>query len=205
MTNRDVRFDGPFAELAPEARQRSLAETLKARPEASSLWLFGYGSLMWQVPAPVAERRRARLEGWHRSLCVWSALARGSPAEPGICLGLDRGGTCEGVALRIDGGDLRARLTPIWERELWTDIYRPVWLEAASEHGPLRAVAFVVERGSAQYAGGLSDDEIARHIARAHGAKGSCRDYLAQVVAGLADLGIDEPALRATLTRVDAL
>lgn len=205
MTAATVSFEGPFAELSPEVRWHSLKSTLRARPDADSLWLFGYGSLIWDELAPAAERRRALLDGWHRSLCVWSALARGSPARPGICLGLDRGGACQGLALRIDGPDLEASLTPVWERELWTDVYRPEWVDLASDDGPVRAVAFVVDRTSAQYVRGLSDDQIARQIAVARGEKGRCRDYLARVVAGLATLGIAEPGLAAMLARVDAL
>jgi len=202
---RRVSFTGRFAELAPEQRRRSLTATLAARPDEDGLWLFGYGSLMWDLPAPVAERRRARLEGWHRALCVWSALARGSPATPGICLGLDRGGACEGLALRVDGPDLATRLTPVWEREMWTDVYQPEWVEVATDAGVVGAVAFVVDRDSAQFTGRLGTDAVARQIAEARGEKGSCRDYLAQAVAGLDQLGIAEPGLRAMLARVATL
>lgn len=200
-----MRFETGFATLAPEVRRRSLQATLERRPDAGGLWLFGYGSLLWEAPAPVAERRRARLEGWHRALCVWSALARGSPERPGLCLGLDRGGAAEGVALRVEGPALARRLAPVWERELWTDVYRPHWVDLATGDGPVRAVAFVVDPASAQYARGLDADETARHIARAHGEKGSCRDYLACVLDGLAALAIAEPELAAMLARVDAL
>ncbi|MCE2749325.1 MAG: gamma-glutamylcyclotransferase, partial [Rhodobacter sp.] len=30
------------------------------------LWVFGYGSLIWNPGFPVADRQIARLDGWHR-------------------------------------------------------------------------------------------------------------------------------------------
>jgi cation transport protein ChaC len=132
-------------------------------------------------------------------------LARGTPERPGLCLGLDRGGRAEGIALRVEGPGLAERLAPTWERELWTDIYRPEWVEIATDAGPLEAVAFVVEPASRQYAPDLPEDEVARIVAFARGEKGSCRDYLATAVAELKSLGIAEPALEAMLARVDAL
>jgi len=200
-----VSFAGPFPVLDEAARLNSLRATVAARPKRDCVWLFGYGSLMWEELTEVAERRRARLDGWHRALCVWSALARGRPERPGLCLGLDRGGSAEGVALRVEGPGLEALLAPVWHREMWTDIYRPEWVEVATDGGPLEAVAFVADTASGQFAGGLDDDEIARIIAAAEGERGSCRDYLAQAVDGLRALGIAEPELEAMLSRVDAL
>jgi cation transport protein ChaC len=200
-----VRFPTAFPALSAAARRRSLRATLAVRPKRDCLWLFGYGSLMWDAPVAAAERRRARLDGWHRALRVWSALARGTPERPGLCLGLDRGGRAEGIALRVEGPGLAERLAPTWERELWTDIYRPEWVEIATDAGPLEAVAFVVEPASRQYAPDLPEDEVARIVAFARGEKGSCRDYLATAVAELKSLGIAEPALEAMLARVDAL
>lgn len=200
-----VRFKDTFPVLPEDARRRSLQATVAARPKRDCLWLFGYGSLMWEELVPVAERRRARLDGWHRALCVWSTLARGRPERPGLCLGLDAGGSIEGVALRVQGPALETRLAPVWQREMWTDIYRPKWVQAVTDAGAVDAVAFVVSPTSAQFAAGLNDDEIAHFIASAEGERGSCRDYLARAVDGLHALGIVEPTLEAMLARVDAL
>jgi glutathione-specific gamma-glutamylcyclotransferase len=200
-----VGFESTFPVLPEDARRRSLHATVAARPKRDCVWLFGYGSLMWEELAPAAERRRARLDGWHRALCVWSALARGRPERPGLCLGLDAGGSAEGVALRVEGPGLETLLAPVWHREMWTDVYRPEWVDLATAEGPIEAVAFVAEVASRQYVSGLDDDQIARLIAGAGGERGSCRDYLAQAVERLHALGISEPDLEAMLARVDAL
>ena len=198
-------FHGEFPERDAHLRAQSLETILQSRPDDDQVWLFGYGSLMWDDIALADERRPARLDGWHRSLCVWSALARGRPAQPGICLGLDHRGRCDGVALRVAGPALAERLVPVWEREMWTDIYRPEWVSVDTEAGQVQAIAFVINHESAQFTGPLSPAEIAEHIAAASGEKGSCRDYLARVLAKLDDFGIVESDLMAMLDRVDAI
>lgn len=159
------------------------------------VWLFGYGSLLWDVPFPHREAKPARLTGWHRAMCVWSALARGTPDCPGLSLGLMPGGECDGMAYRIAGTDLDTALPIIWEREIWTDIYQPAWLPLDVDGAGVAALAFTVNQASRQFAAGLSHDQIVQHIALAHGERGPCRDYLSDTVARLRDMGITDTSL----------
>ncbi len=201
----DKRFEALFEPLSTEARAASLRETLAARPGGGDVWLFGYGGLMWDPRIPHAAARPARVTGWHRRFCIWTLLARGTPERPGLALALDRGGACDGVAFRIAETDLDDALRQVWDREMYTGIYRPRWLPAEVDGAGTDVIAFTVARGHPQYAGAMPAATAARYIARAHGENGACRDYLANTLRHLAGLGIDEPDLRDLLRRVDAI
>jgi glutathione-specific gamma-glutamylcyclotransferase len=193
-------FAGPFAPLSNQARRQSRDATLTAAPQQSDrlgdIWIFGYGSLLWDAPFPYSEAAPARLTGWRRCMCVWTALARGTPARPGLSLGLLPGGFCDGIAFRILAADLDAALPVIWEREMWTDIYQPTWVSLEIDGSMGSALTFTVNEASRQFAGDLVPDEIVEHIALAHGERGSCLDYLANTVARLQSMGIDDSDLK---------
>ena len=187
---------GPFAPLSAEARAASLMQALAGSPEGDAVWLFAYGSLMWDPCFAVAERRSATLDGFRRGFNVWTALARGTPERPGLGLGLEPGdGRCRGIAWRLDPDRVREGLEAIWRREMHTAIYRPHWLNVGTGDGDITALTFVVDPAHPQFAGGLPPGHAADLIAAAAGKYGSCRDYLADAVAALAALGIDDPDL----------
>lgn len=201
----DKRFEAPFQPLSAAARAASLRETLAARSDGGDVWLFGYGALMWDPRIRYAAARPARVPGWRRGFCVWTLLARGTPERPGLALALDRGGACDGVAFRIAAAEVDDALRQVWDREMFTGIYRPRWLSVTIDGAEVDAIVFTVARAHPQYAGALPPDTAARYIARAHGENGACRDYLANTVRHLARLGIDEPDLRDLLRRVDEI
>ena len=180
----------PFEPLTEAERARNLAET--CGDHRDDVWLFAYGSLVWNPGFRPAESRRATLWGYRRSFCVWSVLARGSPERPGLGLGLVRSeaASCEGVAMRIVADQVSQILPKIWLREMWTDAYRPAWCVLRSDRGEVRALTFVTNTESRQFAGLLSEERIARYIADAHGEKGSNRAYLRETVVGLQSYGI---------------
>jgi glutathione-specific gamma-glutamylcyclotransferase len=98
--------------------EASLTETLAARPTSDPIWVFGYGSLMWNPAFAFAERRSATLHGWHRRFCLWMRLGRGTAERPGLTLALDRGGVTHGVAFRLPKDDEWSELMLIWRREM---------------------------------------------------------------------------------------
>ncbi|RAP40379.1 gamma-glutamylcyclotransferase [Rhodovulum viride] len=178
------------------------------------LWVFGYGSLLWKPGFEVAERRLARLDGWHRSFCMRSIHHRGTEAEPGLVLALDAapGASCHGVALRAAPGTEDATLAALRERELISSAYFEVELEVTPEASPdgtvpapLRVVAYVIDPDHVQYCGGLPLEEQARIIARARGGMGPNDEYLFNTVAHLAELGLSDPDLDWLAQRVRAL
>jgi cation transport protein ChaC len=205
------RFSELFEVLSDVAREQSCRDALASAPDApdapgalDDLWIFGYGSLMWDAPFPHEEAVPVRLAGWHRAMCVWSALARGTPNCPGLSLGLLPGGTCDGMAIRISKADQGNALPIIWEREMWTDIYQPTWVSLEISGAIQWAITFTTNQDSAQYAGDLSPDQVIEHIAQAIGERGPCRDYLANTVAKLDDLEIVEPYLEDLYEAVSA-
>ncbi len=196
-----------FEELTAAARAASLRATLAARPTQAEIWVFAYGSLIWRPCFDHAERHAATLADYRRRFSVWTLIARGSPAAPGLALALEAaaGHRCHGVAYCLDPNTATAGLEALWQREMLTSIYQPRWVSVALAGRVVPAIGFVADPTDPQYAGTLSPAEQAALIATAHGQFGSCRDYLANTVAELATLGIEEPELSALLRAVDAL
>jgi cation transport protein ChaC len=180
--------------------QESLARTLRRAPKGD-VWIFAYGSLIWNPIFPVAEERIARVHGLHRSFCIWSRLGRGSPARPGLVLGLTRGGNCRGVVLRLEQRHVAEELALVWRREMVTGAYKPTWVKARTDEGTVHAIAFVADRLQDSYAGDLSEEDAARIICGGEGFLGTCSDYLSQTTAGLAQRGIPDEALERLATR----
>lgn len=169
------------------------------------LWVFGYGSLMWRPGFDHVERVPARVHGWHRSLCVYSWVHRGTRERPGLVLGLDRGGACRGLAYRVPAADAAGVVAYLREREQVTAVYREVVRPAALLDGSGRVVDslfYVVDRAHPQYAGELGLDDLARHVRQGAGVSGPNPDYVLNTVAHMIELGIRDPALAALAVRL---
>jgi cation transport protein ChaC len=179
--------------LSDEAREASLEETLRARPDDGPVWLFGYGSLIWNPTIHYAESRFARVKGWQRSFCLSTPVGRGTPEHPGLVLALDEGGLCDGIAFRIEEAVLVEELSLIWRREMITGAYIPHWAPLLDAEGTAfgHGIAFTVNRDASQYAD-LPEAEVVRRLATATGALGSAADYLFQTQEGLQRLGIHD-------------
>lgn len=159
-------------------------------------WVFGYGSLMWRPGFAFVEQRRALVRGWRRSLCVYSHIYRGTPERPGLVLGLDRGGSCYGVAFRVARPEWPATLTYLRERELVTDVYRErqVKLDFGSDEGDT-GLTYVADRAHAQYAGRLERRRLLELVCGSSGQAGANADYVLNTQAHLAALGIHDAGL----------
>lgn len=161
-------------------------------------WVFGYGSLIWNPGFRFTERKQAIVHGFHRSLCMYSYMYRGTPERPGLVLGLDRGGACHGVAFRVKAEDWEETVAYLRAREQVTMMYREVTRlvrPIAREPLALEALTYVVDRTHAQYAGRLDHETQMRHVLQGHGQSGSCRDYVLNTVAHLRALGIRDRLL----------
>jgi cation transport protein ChaC len=176
-----------------------------AQDGAGDLWVFGYGSLMWRPGFEFEESALAFVQGYHRSLCIFSHVHRGTPERPGLVLGLDRGGSCQGVVFRVAGDRRAATLDYLRERELVTSVYleRTVSVRFA-EGAPISAVAYVVDRTHPQYAGRLPLAEAARLVSGARGASGDNPDYVRNTYEHLLARGIRDDQLAAVTRRLDA-
>ena len=197
---------GPSVRLMSDAERAAQVDGMLARaPRPGRVWVFAFGSLIWNPAFHFSERRTARIHGFHRQFCLWSRAGRGSPERPGLMLSLEHGGSCTGVAYRLEPGTERTELDVLWRREMFTMAYRPVWTVAHTPQGPEPAITFSANRAHERYAPGLDEEAVARHLANGAGPMGRCCDYLFDTVEHLRQLGIRDRRLEALERRVRAL
>lgn len=169
------------------------------------LWVFGYGSLIWNPGFEFLEQKPARLIGEHRSLCIYSMAHRGTPEKPGLVLGLDRGGACRGVVFRVARSRRAETIIYLRGREQVTGVYREVmrsvWIEGDARQR-ISALAYVADRSHDQYAGRLSFDEQLRLVRQGHGNYGSNDEYVIATVTALEAQGIRDVPLHRLAARL---
>jgi cation transport protein ChaC len=169
------------------------------------LWVFGYGSLMWRPGFEFEEAQHARLTGFRRCFCIYSVYHRGTRERPGLVLGLDRGGTCEGIAYRVAAARAAETTRYLRAREQVNGVYRETHVPVELIKGPQReilALAYIVERAHPNYAGRLPLALEARLIHGASGLSGANLDYLVSTLRHLEELGIREPELERLLSLI---
>lgn len=185
----DLRSLHPDQVWTLERIEASLRDTLRARPDGD-LWVFAYGSLMWNPMLNYLQRSAAVLRGWHRSFCLRIVAGRATPTSPGRMLALEQGGSTQGVAFRFSEGTLQEELRLLWIREMamgaYTSIWSPITLDDGSE---AKAIVFVADTGRPQFQHDSTIASIAPQIAQAQGAFGSNADYVFQLKAALDELG----------------
>lgn len=165
-------------------------------PTDADIWIFAYGSLMWRPGFDVAELSPADLDGYHRALCIESHRHRGTPERPGLVLGLDVGGSCRGVAFRVEACKTAGTLDYLRERELVTHVYLEKLLTVKLDDGRLvPAIAYVVDRDHPQYVGLLSPEETLSRVAGSVGLAGPNPDYVVNTARELERLGVVDPTL----------
>jgi glutathione-specific gamma-glutamylcyclotransferase len=164
--------------------------------ESDDLWVFGYGSLMWRPGFRFVEQHRAQLHGYHRSLCIFSHVHRGTPDAPGLVLGLDRGGRCRGMAFRVAEEDAAATIAYLREREQATAVYLERHVRVHLDNGcRVRALTFVADRRHPQYAGRLPESDLMRLVRQGVGLSGANPDYVRATHEHLIEIGVSDPIL----------
>lgn len=201
-----ISQSGRAVNVLSEAQlQESICEILKQQTLDSDVWIFAYGSLIWNPIFNSVEQRVGTIYGWHRRFCLWVPLGRGTPDNPGLVLGLDRGGSCRGIAYRIAATDVPQELLLLWRREMVVGCYIPRWVRVCDGTQTLDAIAFVINRRHRAYTGNISFETTVNSLATACGELGSCADYLIQTVNGLMKVGIKDKPLLQLRDRVVAL
>lgn len=164
--------------------------------ESGEFWVFGYGSLMWRPGFAFVERQRGRLKGYHRSLCVFSHVHRGTPDTPGLVLGLDRGGSCRGLAFRVPESERAPTIAYLRAREQATAVYLERFVDIGLEDGRrVKALTFTVDRRHPQYAGRLPDTDLLAFVRQGVGQSGPNPEYILATHGLLSEMGVSDPVI----------
>lgn len=159
------------------------------------LWVFGYGSLIWNPAFEFAEQRCALLRGWHRRFCLKMYMGRGTIENPALMLALDRGGSCRGVAFRIKADKVRPELSLLWQREMYGGSYNARWVTLFDGTESFKALTFVCNHSHPRYTRELTPEQSALLIAKARGELGTCREYLENTIVHLGKMGVRDVGL----------
>ncbi len=191
--------------LSEEEREQSRSEIMAAHSQGHDLWVFGYGSLMWNPAVHVSESLPAQINGYHRSFCMRLMFGRAMPDNPGLMLCLVPGGSCHGIAHRLAPELVESETKILWMREMLSGAYLPSWVDLNIDDRRIRGVTFVINTAHPRYLPDLSIDEKAQRISRAEGHLGSNRDYLFRTAQALSEARISDPYIEELNQRVRAL
>ncbi|MBP2171134.1 cation transport protein ChaC [Erwinia toletana] len=189
-----------------EQRASSLAAALACRPDHSPVWIFGYGSLMWNPVFESDEVASGTLRGWHRAFCLRLTAGRGTHNQPGRMLALKEGGQTSGLAFRLPEEKLHEELELLWKREMITGCYLPTWCELALEDGRnVTALVFIMDPRHPLYEADSCASTIAPLIARASGPLGTNAQYLFSLEQELVKRGMHDKCLTDLVQQVREL
>ena len=196
--------DGEEADILSDDELLTSRRSLIPDDHQGEVWLFGYGSLIWNPVIDISERFTGRIYGYHRRYCLKTKIGRGTPEKPGLVLGLDHGGSCLGQALRIcDSRKATDELDLLWRREMLNRSYLPKSITVHTKTGRrIQAITFVMNHQSPSYVADLSLDDKARMIAEAQGFIGTSFEYLDRTLESLHDLGIKDNYLNDIKRRI---
>ena len=204
----DERFSPPMQEAVdrglvtptPEdERERNRRDHLAIHPRSEDLYVFGFGSLMWNPAFEVAGWHPALVRGWCRRFNLWTHTGRGTAEFPGLTLGLEPGGSVRGMALRIRASEIDSETRLLWRREMFAGAYRPIWVSADLGDRTVPATSFAINRAYKRYGHAIPLAVQARHIALAEGPLGPCIDYLENTVSVLDTIGQTTGAMHTLL------
>ncbi len=187
-----------------DAREANRQEILSGRWD-QDLWVFAYGSLIWDPAVYVEEYRYGSLMGWRRSFCMKLEGGRGTRERPGLMAALDEGGRCDGVVIRIAAERVDEETRFMWNREMFAGSYRPTFLQVDTPQGPVEALAFLMEHSNERYMPDLDEDDAARMIALAEGNLGPNFEYLENLMRHLDELGLEDADMHRLYTKTCAV
>ena len=156
------------------------------------IWVFGYGSLIWNPLIKFISKQKGKVFGYHRKFCLWTKIGRGTPNYPGLMLGLLNGGCVEGLAYKISSKNAAAELDLLWKREMLNNSYEPRWLKVYTNNSEFKALSFVVKKTSPNFVNIKNLKDQGRIISKAKGYIGNCSQYLFQTSDALGELDIND-------------
>jgi cation transport protein ChaC len=191
-----------FRLLTDEERQTSLHRAMAHWDKRQDIWVFGYGSLVWRPEFDFLEQRLAQLHGYHRALCLWSRVNRGTPEQPGLVFGLEAGGSCRGMAYKVAASAAHATLEALWRREMASGVYTPKWLNCRTAQGNINALIFTMNNKTHGYVGDLTKEKLITIVQSAHGRYGPCTEYVLETAHALRSAGIHDTKLEAIVRQL---
>ncbi len=192
--------------LADHDREAMRHATLQGRTRPGDLWVYAYGSLMWDPAIHFAEVRLAQVEHYQRRFSYRITTGRGTPQHPALMLTLaPQPGSCTGLVFRIPAEDIDAETNLLWSREMIRGGYAPQWRTAATPQGDVEALVFAANCTHPEYVGDLTLRETAVVVATACGPLGTNRAYLESLAAQLTALQIEDRYVAQLLAQVNAL
>jgi cation transport protein ChaC len=194
---REAKRQGPFHALTHEERDATRREFLSKIQKNEGLWVFGYGSLLWNPAFHFTEWQPARLHGFRRRFCLQASIGRGSPENPGLMLALDHGGSCNGRAFHIEPGKIETETDILWMREMVSGAYDARHVHIRLQDRTVKGLTFVINRSHPRYIADISMEETVRLLASGAGHLGTCRDYLNNTVAHLDEMQVRDRYLHA--------
>lgn len=175
---------------------QSIRETLQQQ-STKELWIFAYGSLIWNPLFDYSDRRSVIVQDWQRQFCLLAPVGRGTIENPGLVLGLKSKDSayCEGIAYRLPmDKNLESELLLLWRREMVVGSYIPTWIKGKNGDCDLEVLTFVVDTKHSVYVD-FSHEKTVESLATAKGSLGSSAEYLENTVKGLLAGGIEDRRL----------
>jgi glutathione-specific gamma-glutamylcyclotransferase len=202
---REARKQGLFHALSHEEREETRRDYLAHHPEGEDLWVFGYGSLLWNPAFHYIDCQPARLFGYRRRFCLQASIGRGSKEKPGLMLALDHGGSCNGRAFRIACDEIQSETEILWMREMISGSYdaKKVTLKLPEE--TISGLTFVMNRRHPRYVASMDMDTTARLLATGEGHLGTCRDYLMNTIEHLEEMKVKDKYLHQLASKIQEM
>jgi len=180
----------------------SINKILKGQQLDEGVWVFGYGSLMWNPDFEVVKKISGEVSGYQRSLCLKSLVYRGTHDYHGLVFGLDDGLSCQGMCFLIAPDKVKIELQKVWEREMFAGTYIPTWVKVKTRDSIISAVTFVINNEHEHYIPNLELEEVVERVLHAEGKCGSCYDYVKNTVKHLHQFGLRDESLEQLLSLI---
>lgn len=204
MLIEEARKNGPFEALTHAERAMNREEFLaKVDISKEGLWVFGYGSLLWNPAFYYIKSEPGRLYGYRRHFCLHMSTGRGSMEKPGIMLALNAGGSCNGRAFLIEPRLIESETQILWMREMFSGAYVPHWGKIRLQDGQtVNGLTFIVNRSHSRYMASPSLSETVKRICQGQGHLGTSLEYLENTVAHLDEINVKDAYLHNLLKHV---
>ncbi|MFC4271206.1 gamma-glutamylcyclotransferase [Sneathiella chungangensis] len=202
---REAKRQGPFHALTHEEREATRREFLAKISHDNGLWVFGYGSLLWNPAFHFTEWQPARLHGFRRRFCLQASIGRGSPEKPGLMLALDHGGSCNGRAFHIAPDKIESETDILWMREMVSGAYNARLIKIRLPHETVTGLTFVINRAHPRYIAEMDIEDTARLVSSGEGHLGTCRDYLNNTIAHLDEMKVKDRYLHELQQKIHEL